>query len=258
MKLKYISITFLILLTLGNNIAFAQNTPTIQFKGKITFERKLNQHKQMDEMMKNNPAGGNMIDNFKKQVPRYKIDIFELTFIENESIYKPAKDGISESKMMFGNIPAEKNVVYNNYEKNTSTAQKVIYEKNYLIQDTLKHFDWKITEEFRKIAGFNCRRAETVIMDSIYVIAFYTEAILASGGPEGFNGLPGMILGIVIPRLNLTYFATKIDNYLPVANEIIAPIKGDKKNYKEIYDSLNDSLKKWGEYLQRILWFTLV
>lgn len=258
MKLNYPNFAVLILLLVGNKLAFAQNTPTIQFKGKITFERKLNQHKQMDEMMKSNPGGGNMIDNFKKQIPRYKTDIFELTFTENESLYKPAKDGISESKMMFGTIPSEKNIVYNNYEKNSSTAQKFIFEKNYLVQDTLKHFDWKITEEFRKIAGFNCRRAETIIMDSVYVIAFYTEAIIATGGPEGFNGLPGMILGIVMPRLNLTYFATKVENYLPVANDIVAPTKGDKKTYKELNETLYESLKKWGEYLQRILWFTVV
>jgi GLPGLI family protein len=91
-------------------------------------------------------------------------------------------------------VPAEKNVVYNNYERDSANLHKKIFEKTYLVKDSLRKFEWKISEEFRKIAGFNCRRAETIIMDSVYVIAFYTDAIIAEGGPEGFNGLPGMIL----------------------------------------------------------------
>jgi GLPGLI family protein len=48
------------------------------------------------------------------------------------------------------------------------------------------------------IAGFNCRRANAMIMDSIYVVAFYTDEILTTGGPESFSGLPGMILGVAL------------------------------------------------------------
>lgn len=241
-----------------SNIVFAQNAelPVINFKGQITFERKINSHKQMDEMMKGRGGDNAMADNMKKQIPKYKTDIFELFYTDKESLYKPAKDGIMESKMMWSNVPAEKNIVYNNYETDTTVTQKNIFEKTYLIRDSLKKFNWKITEEFRKIAGYNCRRAETVIMDSIYVIAFYTDAILADGGPEGFNGLPGMILGIVMPRLNVTYFATRIDNYLANEKEIVPPVKGDKKTYAQMDANLKESLKQWGDYIQRIIWYT--
>ena len=49
-----------------------------------------------------------------------------------------------------------------------------------------------------------------MVMDSIVVIAFYTDEILTSGGPESFNGLPGMIMGLAIPRLHTTWYATKL------------------------------------------------
>ena len=119
------SIAILILMLFSSTL-FAQkeSVPVINFKGKITFERKLNQHKQMDEMMKGRGGDNAMADNMKKNIPKYKIDIFELLFTEKESLYKPAKDGISESKMMFGNVPAEKNVVYNNYERDSAVGQK--------------------------------------------------------------------------------------------------------------------------------------
>lgn len=250
---------FLVILFLiaNSTLLFAQNSttpPPITFRGKLTFERKTNVHKQLDEMMKNN-GNSSMAENMKKQIPKYKTDIFELFFTDKQSVYKPAPDGISESKMMMGNMPADRNIVFDDFEKQTTVAEKKIFEKTYLVNDSLKKYNWKITEEFRKIAGFNCRRAETVIMDSVYVIAFYTDAILAEGGPEGFNGLPGMILGVVMPRLNVTYFATKIDNYLPTEKEVAAPTKGEKVSYATLDSKLRDSMKQWGDFLQRILWY---
>jgi hypothetical protein len=77
------SIAILILMLFSSTL-FAQkeSVPVINFKGKITFERKLNQHKQMDEMMKGRGGDNAMADNMKKNIPKYKIDIFELLFTE--------------------------------------------------------------------------------------------------------------------------------------------------------------------------------
>ncbi|HNF71749.1 MAG TPA: GLPGLI family protein, partial [Chitinophagaceae bacterium] len=209
---------------------------------------------QMDEMMKGS-GNTSMAETIKKQVPKYKTDIFELQFDEKKSLYQPAPDGISDSKMMMGGIPSERNIVFNDYEKNQSVQEKKLFEKTYLVQDSLKTYSWKITEEFRKIAGFNCRRAETIIMDSVYVIAFYTDAVLASGGPESFGGLPGMILGLVIPRLNMTWFATRYDNFLANEQDIHAPVKGDKVGYGSLNEKVKSSTKQWGDFAERILWY---
>lgn len=252
---KYI----VILLAIMSYSAFAQTKteemPAVVFKGKLTFERKINLHKQMDAFMKSRPEMASMVDNMKKQIPKYRTDQFELFFTENHSLYKPAPDGITETKSMMANLPSEKNIVYNDYEKEIYTAEKNIFDKVYLVQDSMKKFDWKITEEFRKVAGFNCRRAETVIMDSIYVIAFYTDAILAKGGPENFCGLPGMIMGIVMPRLNITYFATGYENFLKDETQVAAPVKGTKKSSKELTSDIQESTKQWGEFAQKILWY---
>ena len=62
-------------------------------------------------------------------------------------------------------------------------------------------------------------------MDSVYVIAFYTDQITTTGGPESFNGLPGMILGVAIPRINTTWFATKLELVEVKPQDLIAPIK---------------------------------
>jgi GLPGLI family protein len=259
--MKTINLYIAFLLCIVASIANADNKetpiPAVTFKGKITFERKTNVHKQLDDMMKGNQGGG-MMDQMKKNIPKYKTDVFELFFNEKQSLYKPAPNGITESKMMMGNSPADRNIILNDFEKDSSISEKKVFEKTYLIKDSLRKSEWKITEEFRKIAGFNCRRAETIIMDSIYVIAFYTDAIMTPSGPEGFNGLPGMVLGVVMPRLNTTYFATKVDNYLPSEKDIYAPSKGDKKTNVQVEKTMRESMKQWGQYVDRMLWYIFI
>lgn len=229
--------------------------PPVVFKGKLTFERKMNMHKQMEGFMKDRPEMASMMENLKKQIPKYRTDIFELNFTDKHSLYKPAPNGLMEIKGMMGSFPADKNNIYNDYEKQECIAEKDVFDKVYLLNDSFKHFNWKITEEFRKVAGFNCRRAETVILDSVYVIAFYTDQILAEGGPEGFTGLPGMILGIVMPRLNMTYFATNYENYVADEKDIAPPTKGTKKKASELESDLKENTKQWGEFANRLLWY---
>lgn len=47
--------------------------------------------------------------------------------------------------------------------------------------------------------------------DSLYVIGYYTNEIPVSGGPESISGLPGMILGLVVPYDHVSYFASKVE-----------------------------------------------
>lgn len=78
------------------------------------------------------------------------------------------------------------------------------------ISSPLQKVEWKYTDEIRNIAGYDCRRANAIIRDSIYVVAFYAEEIPVPTGPESFHGLPGMILGLAIPSEHITWFATKV------------------------------------------------
>src|SRR6185437_10397918 len=89
-------------------------------------------------------------------------------------------------------------------------SQKTIFDQPFLVKDSLRKIKWKITDENREIAGYNCRRANGLMMDSIYVVAFYTDKIPVSGGPESFSGLPGMILEVALPHENVIWRATKV------------------------------------------------
>lgn len=223
--------------------------------GKIEFERRTNVHRLYlsEENM------GSFVEMMKKSIPQFRSDFFDLIFSENKTIYKPGKDSDIPKRMgFFGQAPASENNVFMDLLNSTGVSQKQVYEKQFLIADSLPEYEWKIQSETRTIAGFECRKALTKICDSVVVVAFYTEEIIPGGGPESFHGLPGMILGIAIPRLYTTWFATKLE--LTAAadeNKITAPQKGKKASMKEMTTTINAGIKDWGEkYRDRAIWLS--
>jgi len=106
--------------------------------------------------------------------------------------------------------PGQDKIYYQNLDKGTAELQLELDEK-YLLQDTLQHITWRFTDEYRNIAGYDCRRVNGATPDSLYIVAFYTDQIPVSGGPALVNGLPGMILGLAIPEMHINYWARKVE-----------------------------------------------
>lgn len=226
--------------------------------GKIEFEKKVNIYKEIDDNSKG--SRGNWMAQIKKNLPQYNVSYFDLYFDATQSLYKPGKaaptSGMRVPDWYLG--PATDNVVYNDLKNGLSVSQKNIFENTFLLKDSLRKMQWKMTSEIREIAGFQCHRAETIIMDSIYIIAFYTDQIIPPGGPESIQGLPGMILGMVIPRMHATWFATSVQ-VSGIKTEIIAPPqKGKQVDYNNLKNQLQSSMKDWGENGQRNIWRVLL
>ena len=114
------------------------------------------------------------------------------------------------------------------------------------------------TQGTAKIAGFDCRKAVGKVMDSIIVIAFYTDEIVPSGGPESFAGLPGMILGVAIPRMHTTWYATKLQLAELTPTDLAVPKKGKKLAGADFQSQLDVILKRWGDRGSRIRWQMLL
>lgn len=144
-------------------------------------------------------------------------------------------------------IADQVNIVYSDFAKGTTTVQKDFYEQRFLIKDSLRKITWKLTDETRDVAGYKCRRANGLVLDSVYVVAFYAEDIHVSGGPESFNGLPGMILQVVLPHENVSWLATQV-NLAPVDDKkLVPPTDGIPANYKKLFDVLWEAQSKYGE-----------
>ena len=218
-------------------------------QGKIHYERKENLHKLFTEE-------NEWTNEFKKQLPKYRIDIFELSFNTKRSLYKMEQEFEGNSNILDWFNVAKSNIVSQNIENQKVQAQKVVYENTYQINDSLPKITWKLHNEYRTIAGFSCRKASTIILDSVYIIAFFTDEIPVSGGPESMNGLPGMILGLVVPRLNTTWFATRVDHVSVSDESLVFYPKAKKKinTIKTFLDELKLATKNWGKESGDILW----
>lgn len=222
--------------------------------GKIEYERKVNIYAQMAEMENNE-----WFEKLKAQIPKFSSSFFDLTFDTSRSLYKPGKEVEGNSMLkMFGGGPAMENVVYSDFVGGKVTANKKVYEQKFLVQDSLRKMDWVIKDEIRTIANYKCRKAVGRMCDSVYVVAFYTEDIVVSGGPEMFGGLPGMILELAIPRLHTTWVADKVELIVPKETDFVIPEKGKKTTEAELGETVRSSFKDWGKLAPRNIWWTVL
>ncbi|MBX2921415.1 MAG: GLPGLI family protein [Chitinophagaceae bacterium] len=221
-------------------------------KGKIEFEKTVNQHKQMEW------GDDGWAASLKKQIPEYKHSYFDLLFVNGKTLYKPGRESNEKTVPWMGDGPASSNTVFSDLNTQQTVAAKQVFDESFLIQDSLRKYKWKLTGDTRKIAGFECKRATTVIMDSVFVVAFYTDEIITSGGPESFNGLPGMILGVVIPRMFTNWYATKLELEQVTEAKLLPPKKGKVTNYEGVDKAIEKSLKQWGKWGTKYIWQIMI
>ncbi len=256
-KIKTLIIIILNTFLIYGNGLYCQ-TKQILSCGEIIFEKKESTLRKLKE--NRDEDDGFWMDEMIKNAPKFTTNTFSLKFNGQESEYNYF-DNSKEVKQVFwggGGDIASKNHVYKNYKTSESTTMKQVFENDFIFIDSLRQFKWKLTTEYRDIAGYDCRKATTIINDSVYVIAFYTDDIITPSGPESFGGLPGMILGLVIPKVYTTWFATEVKNNCPFAKAISKPLKGKKSNQLEVEKQLKDRFGKYKKWYQGLVWRMLV
>jgi len=228
----------------------AQAQPIV-LQGKITYVRQENLHKQLDEESQSEWA-----KTMRKQLPKYRTDEFELHFTPQRSIYRLSKEEENRTSASSWWRIAWDNVVITDKSANRMVQEKSVYEQNYRISDSIPVYEWKLDGEYREIAGYSCRKATTILYDSLYVIAFFTDQIPVSSGPESFCGLPGMILGIVLPRVNYTFFASKVEvmQVQAVHFKYEPRKKVQELTANAMLTEIKDAVKNWGKYGRKIYW----
>ncbi|MBI3140002.1 MAG: GLPGLI family protein [Sphingobacteriales bacterium] len=235
-------IIYLLLLTASTKM----NAQQFINSGTIEFEMKTNNHKTFGD--------GIWAEMFRDKIPQFSTYWYTYVFDNNRSVYK--YDRLDEkTKLPWGNNNADENTWFSDYNSTTSVCRKFVFDDTYLLSDSLMKINWKLVpNETREIAGFNCRKAVGIIFDSVYVFAFYTDEILIPGGPMGIHGLPGMILGITIPRMYSSWIATKVDIVNVNKSLITPPLKGKKKQGKDLIENLKKVTSDWGSWGQQAIW----
>jgi GLPGLI family protein len=243
--MKLINISIVVVTLLTSLRVRSQNTIFLS-QGRIEYEKKVNLYAQIDD-----DVDETWKELEKKTTPKFKTTYFDLRFNNNRTLYNPGRENTDNNRIW--QQPADDNTVFTELDKNSSVSQKNIFDETFLVKDSTRKIKWKITDEKKTIAGFECRRANALIMDSVYIVAFYTEEIISRGGPESFSGLPGMILGVAIPHEHITWFATRVFAETIPNAVFVSPAKGKKVDNATLLSTLNGDLKGWGKWGRRYI-----
>ncbi len=243
-------------------------------EGKIVYERKINMWKMITDA------------EMRTRIPEYRTSQFELLFNEQNSLFRSVPD--EEAPDPFANsggggggprfaFRMPETTTFTDITAQMQYESRPMFEKTFLIIDSLKPLKRKISEETKTIAKHVCKKATTMITaqniriggggarnmgrnngDSTNkpnaaitpketeVTVWYTEDIIASVGPDNYAGLPGAILEVDVDNGANVTTATEVSTKYP-KKELTKPTKGDVMNRAQF----QDTMKKLMEDMQR-------
>jgi GLPGLI family protein len=239
-------------------IIWFYSTANAQFisQGTILYEVKTNMKKAL--------GNSSWVEGMKDKLPTFKSSFFKLSFSDNRTQYVFERYDDKDKIPPFLRQNDEKSAWDHDFEKSTYLSNKELFGTLFSIRDSIPKIKWKLSNENRIIAGFNCRKASGIIMDSVYVFAFYTDEITTPGGPATINGLPGMILGVTIPRLYTSFIAKEI---VPMdkSPQFLKQEESSKIfNRKSVLEAVKKSTSGWGSdenadnYYDQLYWNLLL
>ena len=256
-------------------IALASSSAMAQMKeGKIVYERKINMYRMVTD------------PEMRARIPEFRTSQFELLFNEQSSLFRSVPDedapdpfannGGDRGGQRF-NFRMPETTTYTDLSSQMQYESRPMFEKTFLVVDSLKPLKWKISEETKTIAKHLCKKATTsVAAQSIRiggggprgmgrnngdsssrpaaaitpketeVAVWYTEDIAPSVGPDNYSGLPGAILEVDMDNGANVTTATEVSTKYP-KKELVQPTKGDKMNRAQF----QDAMKKLMEDMQR-------
>ncbi len=188
------------------------------------------------------------------------VSFYELIVDKDESQYdyldridntqKDPSEGISGTMQI-----RSLGTLYKNTKDGVWIEDTKFENKAYLIKDSLKKLDWKITKEKKSIAGFEVLKA-TAKMDDNYnteVTAWYSPKLNFKSGPDKFWGLPGLILEVESEikyedggREGTKYTAVKVE-IISSDKKIKVPSKGIETNQADFEKMQEDHFNKMME-----------
>lgn len=225
-------------------------------RGTITYEVKTNLKKSL--------GNNSWAEGMKDKLPTFKSSFFKLSFSENLTQYVFDHYDDKEKIPPFLRQNDEKSFWEHDFDRSTYLSNKELFGTLFSIRDSIPKIKWKLGNENRIISGFNCRKATGIIMDSVYVFAFYTNEITTPGGPATIHGLPGMILGVTIPRLYTSLMAISITP-MEKDPEFLKPEESPKTySRKTVIEAVRKSTSGWNSegdsnnFLDQIFWNLLL
>jgi len=188
------------------------------------------------------------INGVENEAPQIRKENFELFFGNNQSLWKAAEpdneeaaslptttsDGGMQVHMV---IAGSNDVMYCNFETGKKTEKRELFDRTFIIDDSIRKMKWKMTGETKTILNHNCMKATATrittqmrmtmddgkmerkeIQDTSNIVAWFTSDIPVSAGPGEYQGqLPGLILEMDISNGRQTFIATRISEKADLA-----------------------------------------
>ena len=152
--IKYLSFASLFFLS------FKSSSQNVRFvtQGTIEYEKRVNAYaliKQQLKLWDDDSFSASAFESYQKNNPQFKVAKSKLIFSNQTTAFIPEEDAVAPSNSWFSNMIEFKqaNHVLSNLATGTSKIAKKVYEETYLVSDSIRKINWKITDEFRNIAG---------------------------------------------------------------------------------------------------------
>ena len=246
-----------------------------EFQGLAIYESKTStaeMSKRMDGNKELTPEIKKMIEERMKGMFE---KTFILNFDRSASIYKEEEKldapGTSGNMRMMSSMMGGGGTYYKNVKEKVYSVDKEFMGKEFLVKDVLPTLEWKMESETKLVGGYTCYKATAVkpvdgsdfrnmrakeekkddkkeekaqttnFMDDfempkeVVITAWYTSEIPVNQGPEGYWGLPGLILEVNDGKTII--LCSKVVMNTKEKAEIKAPSKGKEVTQKE-YDEI--------------------
>jgi GLPGLI family protein len=188
--------------------------------------------------------------------PRIPVMKLEVLFGNNQMLRQALEDNTindvptNENGIQIRGFGMADDITWLNFADGRKVEQREFATKQYLVTDSIRKGNWKLTGETMNILGYTCQQAITTkigkrsmvsmengvmsrkeVPDTSHVIAWFTAAVPVPAGPDYAGQLPGLILQIDING-NTIYKAIEVSQKADVAS-IKEPKKGKKVTAEE-------------------------
>lgn len=196
--------------------------------------------------------------------PQTRVTQFELNFANGQMVFQQMEDDAQDE--LAGNSggvvirtigSSAEDVTFFDFAQSRKVEQRDFFDKRFLITDSIRKGNWKLTDETKTILDHQCRKAVSQrigkrsimnmqngkmerkeVDDTTTIEAWFTTDIPVAVGPEVAGQLPGAILELTSDNGRSVYQAINIS---PKANikAIKEPSKGKKVNQQQFTEERN-------------------
>jgi GLPGLI family protein len=209
----------------------------------------------------------------QQMVPKSRTDKFELNFANNQSLWKQAEQENNDDNDFGGGgmqirmiVAGSNDVMFCNFDDAKKVEQREVFDKKFIIEDSIRSLKWKLSDETKSILNHVCRKGIATrygkrtmmnvdngkmerkeVDDTTNIIAWFTTDIPVSAGPAEYQGqLPGLILEMDINNGRQTFKATDIS-----AKADVASIKEPTGKKRYTTEEFNKEREKMMQEMQR-------